>query len=136
MPAPAPRIGDRPGQLAPPSLVQELAAMLARAVDRFEAKDVPGVLANLSDQYWTGPFTKRTVQAQLVTLYQVHQQVRARVRIEEVRLVDGLAWVYSTGDVSGQLAVVGQWLGLFAWERELEVARRENGVWRLYGYQQ
>ena len=46
------------------------------------------------------------------------------------------AWVWTTGEITGQLAVVGQWLRLFVWERELEVARREQGVWRLYGYQQ
>ena len=38
--------------------------------------------------------------------------------------------------MTGQLAVIGQWVRLFAWERELEVARREQGAWRLYGYQQ
>jgi hypothetical protein len=46
------------------------------------------------------------------------------------------AWVWTTGDMTGQLALVGQWVRLFVWERELEVARREQGVWRLYGYQQ
>jgi hypothetical protein len=117
-------------------VVEELRSTLARAIQRFEARDLEGVLAHVSDEYWTGPFTKRTVRAQLAALYQVHQQVRARVRLEEVRLVNGLAWVYSTGDVAGQMAYVGQWLGLLAWERELEIARREAGGWRLYGYQQ
>jgi hypothetical protein len=116
-------------------VVEELRATLARAIERFEAHDLDGVLAHVSEQYWTGPFTKRTVRAQLLALYQVHQRLRARVRLDEVRLVDGLAWVYSTGDVAGQVAYIGQWLGLLVWERELEVARRENGVWRLYGYQ-
>jgi hypothetical protein len=94
------------------------------------------VLAHVSEEYWTGPFGKRTVRAQLLTIYQVHQQVRARVRLDDVRLVGEHAWVWTSGEVTGQLAVVGQWLGLFAWERELEIARRERGAWRLYGYQQ
>jgi hypothetical protein len=135
-PGPPTPAGPRPGSPAPAAVANELRATLDRAVERFEARDLEGVLAYVSDQYWTGPLTKRTVRAQLTALYQVHQQVRARVRLDEVRLVNGLAWVFSTGDVSGQVAYVGQWLGLFAWEQELEIARRENGVWRLYGYQQ
>jgi hypothetical protein len=105
-------------------------------VARFEARDAEGVLAHVSEQYWTGPLTKRVVRAQLVTLLQIHQQVRARVQLDEVRLVGEHAWVWTTGDMTGQLALVGQWIQLFVWERELEVARREQGVWRLYGYQQ
>ena len=109
---------------------------MADAVARFEARDAEGVLAHVSEQYWTGPLTKRVVRAQLVTLLQIHQQVRARVQLDEVRLVGEHAWVWTTGDMTGQLALVGQWIRLFVWERELEVARREQGVWRLYGYQQ
>jgi hypothetical protein len=130
--APAPR----PGTPAPSGVAAELRATLARAIERFEAKDLDGVLAHLSDAYWTGPFTKRTVRAQLLTMFQVNQEVRARVRIDEVRLVDGHAWVWSTGALSGLLPFVPQWVELFAWQRELEVARREGSAWRLYGYQQ
>jgi hypothetical protein len=46
------------------------------------------------------------------------------------------AWVYSTGEAAGRLPFVGQWITILWWERELEVARRENGAWRLFGYQQ
>jgi hypothetical protein len=105
-------------------------------VERFEARDAEGVLAYVSEDYWTGPLNKRTVRAQLVAILQLHQQVRARVQIDEVRLVGAHAWVWTTGELSGQLAVVGQWVQLFVWQRELEVARREPGGWRLYGYQQ
>ncbi|HSE96466.1 MAG TPA: hypothetical protein VLD61_11295, partial [Methylomirabilota bacterium] len=66
----------------------------------------------------------------------IYPQVRAQVRLDEVRLVGEHAWVYSTGEVSGLLPVIGQWMALFVWERELEVARREDGRWRLFGYQQ
>lgn len=134
-PAPAPTPAP-PGTLAPLPVVQELQAALAQGVQRFEAKDLAGVLSQVSDQYWTGPLTKSTLRAQLLTIFQVYQQVRARVRIDEVRMVDGHAWVYSTGDVSGQLPFLAQWMTLFSWERELEVARRESQGWRLFGYQQ
>jgi hypothetical protein len=117
-------------------VVEELRATLAHAVERFEARDLEGVLAHVSEEYWTGPLGKRAVRAQLLTIYQVHQQVQARVQLDEARLVGPHAWVWTTGEVAGQLALVGQWLGLFAWGHELEVARREQGVWRLYGYQQ
>src|SRR6185295_8107144 len=77
---PAPPAPDpRPGAPAPPAVVQEIRAALARAVERFEARDAEGVLQSVSEEYWTGPFTKRTLRAQLLTILQVHQQVRARV---------------------------------------------------------
>lgn len=134
-PAP-PAAEPRPGTPTPPAVVEEIRATLARAVERFEARDAEGVVAHISEEYWTGPLGKRAVRAQLVTIFQLHQQVRARVQVDEVRLVGAHAWVWTTGEMTGQLAVVGQWLRLFVWERELEVARREQGVWRLYGYQQ
>jgi hypothetical protein len=132
--APAP--AAPPGTPAPADVVAAVRATLTRAIERFEAKDLEGVLAHVSEAYWTGPLTKRTVRAQLLTLFQVNQQVRARVRLDEVRLVGPHAWVWTTGDVAGLLPLVNQWVALFVWERELEVARRENGAWRLYGYQQ
>ena len=131
-----PASDPRPGSPAPPAVVAEIRATLARALERFEARDAEGVLAHVSEEYWTGPLNKRTVRAQLLTILQLHQQVRARVQVDDVRLVGAHAWVWTTGDMTGQLALVGQWVRLFVWERELEVARREQGVWRLYGYQQ
>ena len=134
--APAPAPDPRPGVPAPPGVVEEIRAELAHAVERFQARDAEGVLQHISEEYWTGPLGKRAIRAQLVTLLQVHQQVRARVTLDEVRLVGQHAWVWTSGEITGQLAVVGTWVQLFVWERELEVARREQGVWRLYGYQQ
>jgi len=134
---PAPPASDpRPGSPAPPAVVTEIRGALAHAVERFEARDAEGVLAHVSEDYWTGPLNKRVVRAQLLTILQIHQQVRARVQLDEVRLVGQHAWVWTTGEMGGQLALVGQWVRLFVWERELEVARREQGAWRLYGYQQ
>jgi hypothetical protein len=132
--APAP--DPRPGSPAPPAVVAEIQAALAHAVERFDARDSEGVLAHVSEEYWTGPLSKRAVRAQLLAIFQIHQQVRARVHLDDLRLVGEHAWIWTTGDMSGQLALVGQWVQLFVWERELEVARREQGVWRLYGYQQ
>ena len=134
--APAPAPDPRPGTPAPPAVVEEIRAELAHAVERFQARDAEGVLQHISEEYWTGPLGKRGIRAQLVTLLQIHQQVRARVTLDEVRLVGQHAWVWTSGEITGQLAVVGTWVQLFVWERELEVARREQGVWRLYGYQQ
>jgi hypothetical protein len=94
------------------------------------------VLAQVSEQYRTGPLTKSALRAQLAAMFAIYDTIRARVRIDEVRLVGDQAWVWSTGEALGRLPFVGQWMSLFSWERELEVARRENGVWRLYGYQQ
>jgi hypothetical protein len=50
-----------------------------------------------------------------------------------VRMVDGAAWVYSTGEVSGRLRGLGVWTTALSWVREPEVARREGGSWRLTG---
>ena len=94
------------------------------------------MLAHVSDRYWTSPLTKPALRAQLTALFQIYEVLQARVGIDEVRLVGEHAWVYSTGEVSGRLPFVGAWMTVYGWEWELEVARRENGVWRLYGYQQ
>jgi hypothetical protein len=112
-----------------------LSAALAQATASFEAKDAPGVLAHVSEQYRTGPLTKATVRAQLLALFQLYDSLRARVRIDEVRMVGDHAWVYSSGEVTGRLPLLGSWMTVYWWERELEVARPEGGVWRLYGYQ-
>jgi hypothetical protein len=116
--------------------VAELRAILARAVERFEARDVNGVMTHISEQYRTGPFTKPTVRTQLATMFRIYDAMRATVRIDEVRIVGNQAWVYSTGEAAGRLPFVGQWITILWWERELEVARRENDAWRLFGYQQ
>jgi hypothetical protein len=121
---------------APAPVVEELRATLGRAVRRFEARDVNGVLVFVSEQYRTGPMTKSAVRAQLAAMFQIYDAMRAKVRIDEVRMVGEHAWVFSTGEAAGRLPFVGQWITLFWWERELEVARREDGSWRLYGYQQ
>jgi hypothetical protein len=127
---------EQEGIPAPAQTVRELQATLDDAIRRFEAMDGPGVLRHVSDQYHTSPFTKAGLGKQLQTLFAVHEQVRARVRIDAVRMVGGHAWVFSTGEVTGRVRWVGTNVPILAWERELEVARREAGGWRLFGYQQ
>jgi hypothetical protein len=121
---------------APAAVVQELQTALGLARGRFEAQDVPGFLAHVSDQYRTGPFTKAGLREQFVALNGLYDALRANVRIDDVQMVGDHAWVYSTGQLSGRLRFVGAWVVFLSWQRELEVARREGGRWRLYGYQQ
>lgn len=125
-----------PGVAAPAGVVREVEAGLAQAVQRFEARDVAGVLAQVSEQYRTGPITKAVLREQLLATYALYDSVKAKVRIDEVRMVGEHAWVYSTGEVSGRLRLLGTPIVFLSWERELEVVRREGGAWRLFGYQQ
>jgi hypothetical protein len=126
----------RPGYAAPPQVVAEIREVVEGAIARFHAMDERGLLALVSAQYRTDTLTKAGIADQLRTVFTLHDQVRARVRIDDVRMVGEHAWVYSTGQVSGRLRVVGSWILVASWQRELEVARREDGRWRLYGYQQ
>ena len=137
---------DRPGVPSPAEplagspatepVVAEIRQTLDAAISRFAAMDEAGVLAHVSPQYRTGTLTKAGIAEQLRAVFAIHDQVRARVRIDDVRMVGGLAWVYSTGEVTGRLRWVGGSVPVLSWQRELEVARREDGRWRLYGYQQ
>lgn len=114
-------------------MARELQQALAVATQRFQAMDTPGVLASVSDQYRNGPFTKASIREHLLTMFALYDTVRARVRVDEIRLVDGAAWVYSTGEVSGRLRGIGAWVTVLSWEREPEVAHREGSGWRLIG---
>jgi hypothetical protein len=125
-----------PGSPAPPRIVSEIQQTLDAAISRFDAMDEAGVLAHVSEQYRTGPLTKAGIAQQLRAVFTIHDQVRARVRIDDVRMVGDVVWVYSTGDVTGRLRMIGGSTPVLSWVRELEVARRENGRWRLFGYQQ
>jgi len=125
-----------PGSPAPPHVLTEIQQALNAAISRFDAMDEAAVLAHVSAQYRTGTLTKAGIAEQLRAVFTIHDQVRARVRIDDVRMVGELAWVYSTGDVTGRLRFIGGSTPVLSWQRELEVARRENGRWRLFGYQQ
>lgn len=121
------------GTAAPAPVTRELQQALATATERFQALDSPGVLAYVSEQYRNGPFTKSSLREHLQAMFALYDTVRARVRVDDVRLVDGAAWVYSTGEISGRLRGVGLWTSALTWEREPDVARKENGTWRLVG---
>lgn len=132
--SPAPEA--RPGSPAPPHVVAEIRQAVDAALARFDAMDAAGVLTHVSDQYRTGTLTKAGIAEQIRAVFAIHDQVRTRVRIDDVRMVGEHAWVYSTGEVTGRLRYLGGFIPVASWERELEVARRENGRWRLFGYQQ
>jgi hypothetical protein len=119
---------------APPGTAEELGAVLEQARLRFVAKDTAGVLAHFADNYRSGGLTKTDVRQQLQTLYSLYEQLRARVRLDHVEIVDGDVWFYTTGEVTGRLPLVG-WVTVLSWQREPEVARREGHVWRLVGFQ-
>jgi hypothetical protein len=136
---PSARAQDRarglPGVAAPRSVVTELQDALGHATERLQARDEAGVLSHVSDRYRSGSLTKPAIREQLHALFGVYDSVRANVQIDEVRAVGEEAWVYSTGEVSGRVRGLGVWMLIFSWKREPEIARREQGVWRLYGDQ-
>jgi hypothetical protein len=127
---------EPPGTAAPAAVVSELQAKLVTAVQQMERRDTEGVLSHVSEQYRTGPFNKLALRRQLQTMFALYDAITVRVRIDAVRMLGDQAWVYSTGEVTGRLQWVGRWVPVLSWQRELEVARRENGVWRLIGDQQ
>jgi hypothetical protein len=124
-----------PGAPAPRSVVLELQQALALATGRLQAMDAAGVLSYVSDRYRSDSLTKPAVREQLWALFSVYDTLRAKVHIDDVRSVGEDAWVYSTGEVSGRLRMLGTWMPVLSWTHEPEVARREQGVWRLYGNQ-
>ena len=124
-----------PGVAAPRSVMAELQDALGHATERLQARDEAGVLRHVSDRYRSGSLTKPAIREQLHALFGVYDSLRAKVQIDEVRAVGEKAWVYSTGEVSGRVRGLGMWMPIFSWKREPEIARREEGVWRLYGDQ-
>jgi len=119
---------------APPATASELGALVEQARTRFVARDTAGVLAYVAEDYRSAGFTKSSLRDQLLTLYALYDAVQARIRVDQVQLVDGDAWVYTTGEVNGRLPVVG-WVTVLSWQREPEVARRQPAGWRLIGFQ-
>ena len=119
---------------APPGTAGELGAVVERARLRFVAKDAAGVLAHVADNYRSNGLTKPAVRQQLLALYSIYDELRARVQLDHVEMVDGDVWFYTTGEITGRLPLVG-WVTVFSWQREPEVARRQADVWRLVGFQ-
>src|SRR5919201_122780 len=92
---------------APPGTAAELGAVVEQARLRFVAKDTAGVLAYLADNYRSGGLTKPDVRQQLLALYSLYEELRARVQVNHVEMVDGDVWFYTTGEVTGRLPLVG-----------------------------
>lgn len=127
---PVPRVAT----VAPPEVVSEIHQAVERARQRFEARDAGGVLGHVSERYRSNGLTKPAVRQQLLAMLGLYEAVRARVAINQVQLVDGDAWVHTSGQISGRLPFLG-WMTILVWDDEPEVARREGGAWHLYGFQ-
>jgi hypothetical protein len=119
---------------APPELIGELTPVVELARQRFEARDAAGVLAHVSEQYRSGGLTKADLRQQILAMFNLYEAIRTRVTIDQVQLVDGAVWIYTTGEISGRLPFLG-WVTMLAWQKEPEVARREGAGWRLFGFQ-
>jgi len=119
---------------AAPAVVAEVSGLVETARQRFEARDAGGVLAFVSEQYRSGGLTKSAVRQQLLAMLGLYQELRARVRVDGVDVVDGATWLYTTGEITGRLPLLG-WVSVLTWQREPEVVRREPGGWRLFGFQ-
>jgi hypothetical protein len=132
--APAPSPPARTSIPAAPAVVSEVGRLVEIARQRFEARDTAGVLAHVSDGYRSAGLTKATVRQHLLTMFTLYQEVRARVRVDRVDIVDDATWIYTTGEITGRLPMMG-WVSVWSWEREPEVVRREATGWRLIGFQ-
>ena len=119
---------------APPELIGELQPIVERARQSFEARDAAGVLAHVSEQYRSGGMTKADLRQQILTMFSLYDAIRTKVTIDQVQLVNGGVWVYTTGEISGRLPILG-WVPVLAWQNEPEAARREEAGWRLFGFQ-
>ncbi len=123
-----------PAVAAPPELVNELRRGVEAARGRFEARDLNGVLAYVSDQYRSSGFTKAAVREHLTTMFSVYDELRARVTVDDVHIVNGSPWMYTTGEINGRIPLLGR-APVLSWQRQPEIVRREGTVWRLFGFQ-
>lgn len=119
---------------APAAVVAEVARLVEAARKRFEARDAAGVLGYVSEHYRSAGLTKSAVRQQLLAIFGLYQEVRARISVDGVEIVDGATWLYTTGEVSGRLPLMG-WMPVLTWQREPEVVRREGAELRLFGFQ-
>jgi hypothetical protein len=94
------------------------------AASRIEARDAAGVLAHVSEQYRSGGLIKADLRQQVLTMFQLYDAMRTKVTIDQVQLVNGGMWIYTTGEISGRLPFLG-WVGLAAL-RISELTRRAS----------
>jgi len=121
--APAPLVATP----APAGVVAEMRTAVEQARRQFEARDQAGLLAAVSERYRSSGITKAALRG-------LYRELQARVSVDRVEMVNGGAWVYTTGEVNGRLPMLG-WVTVLAWQSEPEVARREATGWRLFGFQ-
>jgi hypothetical protein len=119
---------------APAEIVAEMRGAVERARQQLEARDQAGILAAVSEHYRSNGMTKAALREQLAAMFALYQQLRARVTVERVAMVEGRAWVYTSGEITGRLPIMG-WVTVLSWQSEPEVARREGAGWRLFGFQ-
>jgi hypothetical protein len=119
---------------APPKVAAEIRTALEAARQRFEARDRAGVLVSVSERYRSAGLTKAAVREQLNAMFALYQELRARVTVDRVEMVGAQARIYTSGEVSGRLPLMG-WVLVLTWQDEPEVARREAAGWRLFGFQ-
>ena len=119
---------------AAPEITAEVARTVEAARQRFVARDANGVLAYVSERYRSAGFTKSALRQQLLAMFGLYQEMRARVTVDAVEVVDGATWLYTTGEVSGRLPLMG-WMPVLTWQREPEVVRHEGPALRLIGFQ-
>ena len=105
-------------------------------MERFQAMDEAGVLSHISDSYRTDPLTKAAIREQLRVMFALYDTLQAQVRIDEARTGETKRGSTRRAKSRGGSGGLGTWTPILAWQHEPEVARREQGVWRLYGYQQ
>ncbi len=132
--APVPGSAALVARPAPAEVIAEIQLAVERARVRFEARDAEGVLASVSERYRSGGLTKAAVRQQLFATFVLYDELRAPVTIDQVQIVDGGVWFYTSGEVSGHLPLLG-WVTVLTWQNEPEVARREGPAWRLFGFQ-
>ena len=119
---------------APAAVVAQMRTAVEQARRQFEARDQASLLAAVSEQYRSSGITKAALRDQLQAMFGLYRELQARVTVERVEMVNGGAWVYTTGEVAGRLPMVG-WVTVLAWQTEPEVVRREATGWRLFGFQ-
>jgi hypothetical protein len=119
---------------APAAVVAQMRTAVEQARRQFEARDQASLLATVSEQYRSSGITKPALRDQLQAMFGLYRELQARVTVDRVEMVNGGAWVYTTGEVAGRLPMVG-WVTVLTWQTEPEVVRREATGWRLFGFQ-
>ncbi len=114
----------------------EVRQVIAEGVRAFEAQDLPRLMAMVSGSYRSGPMTKEVIRLQLLGIIQANRELHVALKIHEIRLRGDLAFVRSSGEVTGRPLLWPYRVVILEWEDLVEVGRREGTVWRLYGDQQ